>query len=306
MPNRFWWAIFFLLGILFLDRVVFADMTVFDFNQAPTSPRRHANNYVAVESYMQGLFGSDISVSRGTTAVTGIGNLGNTDMTLTGGFGSSINSPDAFLLSGKGRNSGLVLSFDSSPINSFAVDWEVFKKGTGIIIKADGVVIYQNLLTKSESKTGIMNHLAPVYFNSPVHTLEFIGLGKTRIGIDNLAVNIPLPANGSENQSSDFPLTDSGGGGETRGDKADGLEGTGNHKENGNGDSGAHTELSSAGNNGDPYPRGWNGNEDSSGSYQPNHQVPEPATFILFGLGLLVIRVGRIVKHIRRRQSTML
>jgi hypothetical protein len=290
MPNRFWWAIFFLLGILFLDRVLFAEMTLFDFNQTPTSPRRHANDYVSVESYMEGLFGSDITVSRGTTAVTGMGNL-----------------DDAFLLNGKGRNSALVLSFDSSPINSFAVDWEVFKKGTGIIIKADGVVIYQNLLTKSESKTGIMSHLASIYFNSPIHTLEFIGLGKTKIGIDNLAVNIPLPGNASKSQSSDSPLTDSGNGSETGGDKAGVLEGGGDNKKNRDGHSGAPIEFGEN-NNHDGYTDGSSRNHDEGGPYQAesNHQIPEPATFILFGLGLLAIRTGIIAKRIRRRQSTML
>jgi hypothetical protein len=297
MPNRFWWAIFFLLGILLLDRIVFAEMTLFDFNEVPTSPKRRANNYVAVESYMEGLFGSDITVSQGTTAVMGMGYLGTSD---------------AFLLNGKGRNSGLVLSFGSSPINSFAVDWEVFKKGTGIIIKADGVVIYQDLLTKSEKKTGIMDHLAPVYFGSPIHTLEFIGLGKTRIGIDNLAVNIPLPGNGSESQPSDSPFTDSGAGGETGGDEADGhkgggngFEGTGDNQEHGNGDSGAHTDFGSTGNNGDPYPRGWNGNRDSDGSSQSERQVPEPATSVLLGVGLLVIGTARVMRRITRASRTM-
>jgi hypothetical protein len=284
MPNRFWWAVFFLLGLILLDRVVFAEMTLFDFNQAPTSPKRRANNYIAIESYMEGLFGSDITVSQGTTAVMSMGYLGTSDMTLAGGLAPSISSPDALLLNGKGRNSGLVLSFGSSPIHSFAVDWEVFKKGTGLIIKADGVVIYENLLTKSERKTGIMDHLAPVYFDQPIHTLEFIGLGKTRIGIDNLAVNIPLPSNGSENPSSSFPFTDS--------------EGAADNQESGDDYSGAPKGFGGNGNQ-DGYPDGWNGDHDGGGPYRPvsERQVPEPSTFILLAVGLLAIRVGKFMSR---------
>ena len=119
---------------------------------------------MTIESYMEAVYGSDVSVARGAMAAVNVGNL---------------NSPDVFLVNGKGKNSALALSFGNSPINSFAVDWEVFRKGTGLTIKADGVVIFQDLLTKSEKKTGVSHHLATVFFDHPVHTLEFIGLGKS-------------------------------------------------------------------------------------------------------------------------------
>jgi hypothetical protein len=269
MHNRLSSAIFFLLGVLFLDRVAFAEMTLFDFNQVQPSSKRQANSYMTIESYMEGVYGSDISVARGAMAAAGMGNL---------------SSPDTFLVNGKGKNSALVLSFGSSPINSFAVDWDVFRKGTGIIIKADGVVIFQDLLTKSEKRSGVSDHLAPVFFDHPVHTLEFIGLGKSKIGIDNLAVNIPLPGEGSEDPSSGSPFTDSGGGGETGGNKATGFEGAKDKQENGiviEGKAAIIMAIEGAG----------NGNDNTGGPYRPESeaQVPEPATFILFGIGLLAI-----------------
>jgi hypothetical protein len=162
----------------------------------------------------------------------------------------------------------LVLSFGSSPINSFTLDWEVFRKGTGITIKADGVVIFQDLLTKSEKKTGVSDHLAPVFFDYPIHTLELIGLKKSKIGIDNLAVNIPQPKNDSGSKES----ADSGRPPKTPED------------------AGLHTESGEEGDYKDGYLGRW-GDSYDEGSHHFGGQVPEPATFILFGVGLLAIGI---------------
>jgi hypothetical protein len=48
---------------------------------------------------------------------------------------------------GEGKNSGIAVSFDAAAINSFAVDSQVFKRGTGISSRPKGVLIYQHLLT---------------------------------------------------------------------------------------------------------------------------------------------------------------
>jgi len=98
-----------------------------------------------------------------------------------------------YLKNGKGKNSGVSFSFDESPISSFAVDSQIFKKGTGFLIKADGVIVYQQMLTKTEKKSGIMPSIDPIFFYKPIHTLEFIGVNKSKIALDNLAVNFTLP-----------------------------------------------------------------------------------------------------------------
>jgi hypothetical protein len=231
---------------------------------------------MTIESYMEDLYGSHITVSQGTTAT--IGSLAASEMIFPGGLAPSVSSSDTFLLNGKGKNSGLTLSFGNSPINSFAVGWEVFKKGSGITIKADGVVIFQELLTKSQRKTGVSDYLAPIFFAHPIQTLEFIGVRKSKIGIDNLVVNITLPGDDSEDSSPASPFTDSGHGRETEGNKAGGFEGSGDGY------------LGRDGNH-NGYSEGWKGNKESGGPYRTDSeaQVPEPATFVLFAVGLLLM-----------------
>jgi hypothetical protein len=234
-------VLFLLITLLGPYRLAFGNgITLFDFNDLPTSRKHNGNNYSVIESYMESLYGSDITVSAGTTAAKGA---------------------DVLLQNGKGKNSGLAISFGASPINSFAVDWQVFKKGTGILIKVDGVVIYQDLLSKSEKKSGVADHLGPFFFDHPIHTLEFIGVKNSKIGIDNLSVNIPSPENGSGNLPEE-PWISQGGYGEEGGN------------ENG-------------------YPGGWGGSQDGGVALQtqPEAAVPEPPALILFGFGLISVAV---------------
>jgi hypothetical protein len=232
---------------------------------------------------MEELFGSDISVSRGTKPVGNMGSLGISDMNWGGSLGPSLYTPDVFLMSGKGRNSGLMLSFGNSPINSIAVDWEVFRKGAGIAIKADGVVIYQELLMKAQRKTGISGHLAPLFFNSPIHTLEFIGINKSKIGIDNLAINVPL-ADQTSGSFDPIVIAENGGDNEP-GNASHGQTGPGKRPP-------ADNKYT-----GDGQPDAWIGGPEKDHPYS-EHQIPEASTFVLFGIGLLMIRpLARAVSY---------
>jgi hypothetical protein len=80
MTTRFCSTVLFLLITLLMPyRLAFGDgITLFDFNDLPTSTRHHRNNYQAIESYMETLYGSDITVSHGTTVLLlfGLGNPG--------------------------------------------------------------------------------------------------------------------------------------------------------------------------------------------------------------------------------------
>jgi hypothetical protein len=259
LTARSCWSLFLLIVVLVLlvpDRGVLGDgLTLFDFNEIPTGRKHHRDNSIAIESYMTSVYGSEITVSRGTIGVSGF---------------------DAFLMNGRGMSSGVVISFGASPIDSLALNWQVFKRGAGIIIKADGVVIYQDLLSKSERKIGITGHLNPLFFDHPVHTLEFIGMRNSKIGLDNLKVNIPRPS-ASENQSSSSTMIiDSVDGfGDAGAKHAGGY--SGGREDGGRRNDGVDADLS-----------GWEGSQDVSWSsqFQTAARVSEPGSWVLLAIGL--------------------
>jgi len=180
MNSRLWSSLFSFLSIFFLcNQAVLAD-SLFDFDQI-NAPKKKSQHVAAIESYMERLYESEITVGPGAQIVKSSANPASTAT----GF-----SPSSAGYLKSGKNSAITLSFDASPITSFSVDSQVFKRGVGIAIKADGVIIYQHLLTKAERRSGIMQSIDPIFFDKPVHTIEFIGLKRTKIGIDNLEVNL--------------------------------------------------------------------------------------------------------------------
>jgi len=189
MKTSLWSSLFLLLSIFLFNHAVFAD-TFFDFDEINAGKKKTTHS-AAIDAYMERLYGSDITVGPRAQVVNGLGNRGH-------GAARSIAPSDSYLQNGKGKNSAITLSFDASPISSFSVDSQVFRRGVGIIIKADGVMIYQHLLTKAEKRSGIMDSIDPIFFDKPIHTLEFIGINKTKIGIDDLAVNLDLASTSSE------------------------------------------------------------------------------------------------------------
>ncbi len=72
---------------------------------------------------------------------------------------------------------------------------------------ADGVVINQHILSKSQRKTGLAGHQNAYFFDTPVHTLQFVGVNKKSFAIDNLVINIPLDEGGAIPSGSGFGLT---------------------------------------------------------------------------------------------------
>src|SRR4030095_4900956 len=158
-------CLFFLVALLH-NRLAFAER-FFDFDEI-SAPKKTTLHSAVVQSYVERIYGSDVTVASRTEVAN-----------------------NSSLKNGKGKNSGILLSFDAVPISSFSVDSQVFKRGVGFLFKADGVVIYQHLLTKVERRTGIMESIDPVFFDKPVYRLEFVGINNSKVGTDNLVVNIP-------------------------------------------------------------------------------------------------------------------
>jgi hypothetical protein len=189
LPTSLWSSLFLILSIILFNNAVFAE-TFFDFDGINSSKKKTMQS-AAIDAYMERLYGSDVTVGSRAQVTNGLGNRGRAASPLSA-------ASDSYLKNGKGKNSGVSLSFDASPISSFSVDSQVFRRGVGLLVKADGVIVYQHLLTKAEKRSGIMESIDPIFFDKPIHTLEFVGINKTKIAIDDLTVNLDLAATSPE------------------------------------------------------------------------------------------------------------
>ena len=172
-----------LLALFLLHAPATFGGTFFDFNEI-TTPKNKKLQSTAIDEYMDRAYGSNVSM--GPRAQIG---RSSEDTNVRS---ASSNQPNLYVKNGKGKNSGVSFSFGTAPISSFGVDSQIFRKGSGFLIKADGAIVYQHVLTKTEKQSGLAGRIDPIFFDKPVHTLEFIGLKKSKIGIDNLAVNFTL------------------------------------------------------------------------------------------------------------------
>ena len=150
---------------------------MFDFDDVAPSSRQSAGG-PQIEVYMEGLYGSNVTVSQKTSAVRGASILDPADL------------DNSYLQLGKGKRAqAIVIHFDDDPIDSFSIDFKLFKKAKNFSIYADGELISLDALSKAEKKKG-MSGQKTIFFDTPVHTLEFVGKKKS-FAIDNLVVDLP-------------------------------------------------------------------------------------------------------------------
>jgi hypothetical protein len=140
--------------------------TLFDFEGAP-----YLGGPAAIESYMEGVYGSDITVSNGIVG-NGI---------IPGPLG-----PDHYIQAGPswGMHS-IDISFNVVPITSVSFDWGV--EVDAFHAYADGVEFFTEGWSLWAS-----GHSAPIIFASPVTTLRFTNSNLGEIEVDNLHVT-PVP-----------------------------------------------------------------------------------------------------------------
>jgi PEP-CTERM motif len=186
MPKILIRTLLFFLTVLFFEPSAFANsMVLFDFDEI-SSQSKKGIKAADIEAYMEGLFGADLSVSQNTTAIRS----GENSLNLLQSSSAGLN--DGYLKVGKGKGAGIIIDFGDNPIDSFSIDFRMFKNAKNFAILADGVVINQQALSKAERKAGLAGHQSDFFFDTPVHTLQFIGLRKKSFAIDNLVINIPL------------------------------------------------------------------------------------------------------------------
>ncbi|HKY08328.1 MAG TPA: hypothetical protein VJQ55_08805, partial [Candidatus Binatia bacterium] len=141
--------------------------TVFDFDDIQPTTKKKGANAAAVEAYMEGLYGSNLTVSSRTNAVRGQNFYGAADLSRAG--------VNAYLTAGKGKGpAGFTIDFGDNPIDSFSVDFKLFKKAKKFAIFADGELINLQTLTKAQRKQGMVGEQT-LFFDDPVHTLQFVG-----------------------------------------------------------------------------------------------------------------------------------
>lgn len=211
-----------LCAVITLFRTTGAEASiVFDFNTLPAGTLS-VTGPDDIESYMEGIYLSDITVKLGArtqkarieSLPTGI-YLGNSDgapdrHSYPWAPYSHPNPKDTFLINRwdatsllPGERDRIVIIFEDVPITSVEFDWEIFPvtisgASADITFKADGVTItpfFPYALSGPDKPLGDLGHFTYV-FDHPVSMLEFIDWTDAPIGIDNLEVT-KLPAPGS-------------------------------------------------------------------------------------------------------------
>jgi len=127
-------------------------------------------------------YGSSLSVSSKTTAVRGASFYNSL---------SGLAVDNSYLTVGKGKGAPTItIDFGDNPIDSFSVDFKLFKKAKSFSILADGELINHQTLSKAQRKTGLSGQ-STFFFDAPVHSLQFVGSKKKSFAIDNLLIDIP-------------------------------------------------------------------------------------------------------------------
>src|SRR5687768_2651244 len=157
---------------------------LFDFDHIESTSRKRVSG-ADIEIYMEELYGSGLSVSRKATAVHGSNIYGSANLS-----GAPVDN--SYLTGGKGKGApAIVINFGDNPIDSFSVDFKLFKKAKKFSIFADGELINVQTLNKAQRKTGLSGQQSAFFFDTPVHTLQFVGSKKKSFAIDNLVVDLP-------------------------------------------------------------------------------------------------------------------
>jgi hypothetical protein len=166
-----------------------ASTVVFDFDDIQATSKKGVSG-AAIEIYMEGQYGSGLSVSPKATAVRGAPFYGSDSL-------SGLAVDNSYLTVGKGKGAPTItIDFGDNPIDSFSVDFKLFRKAKSFSILADGELINHQTLSKAQRKKGLSGHQSAYFFDTPVQSLQFVGSKKKSFAIDNLVVNLPSDFDG--------------------------------------------------------------------------------------------------------------
>lgn len=203
--------------VLFVCLPAFASATevLFDFNDLASGIESDESD--AIETYMELLYGSDITLSDGAKTRKSRVEDRPSGMYLGNSDGATGRGPcpvdqntapchpdpkDTFLINDWSEEyDRFSITFEEEPISGFEVDWEIFPvtrngQAADITILADEEEIFFSELLGADKELGDLGHFS-YSFNAPVHTLEFIDWRDAPIGIDNLRVRRDMPVPGT-------------------------------------------------------------------------------------------------------------
>jgi hypothetical protein len=157
-----------------LSTIAYGSVTLFNFDVLPAG-----TNAAGIESYMEGLYGSDITVMNAL--------IGTIDPQL---------GPDSYMVNVtpvSGGKNWFTISFNEVPITSMSFDWKRLRDD--FYAEADGTIVFSNTGTPG-SASGFSG---PIVFASPVTELYFHDSDRGYVAIDNLTVASipPIPAPGA-------------------------------------------------------------------------------------------------------------
>ena len=174
-----------LVAIVFGWPVQATSTVLFDFDHIQATSKKGVGG-ADIEIYMEGQYGSGLSVSPKATALRGAPFYGSDSL-------SRVAVDNSYLTVGKGKGAPTItIDFGDNPIDSFSVDFKLFKKAKSFSIVADGELINRQTLSKAQRKTGLSGHQSAYFFDTPVHSLQFVGSKKKSFAIDNLVVDLPF------------------------------------------------------------------------------------------------------------------
>jgi hypothetical protein len=156
-----------ILGAIFAGSA--AGAVVFDFEGAPLD-----GGAGEIETYMEGLYGSGITVVGGTVRDS-----------LGGGFSAPLGDDQYVMACDDCASSSISISFDDMAITSASFDYGVVS--SSFYVLADGATIFGRAWRDWGS-----GNTGPISFGSPVTTLAFMSDSPGEIEIDNLVVT-PVP-----------------------------------------------------------------------------------------------------------------
>ena len=174
-----------LVAIMFGWPVQATSTVLFDFDHIQATSKKGVSG-ADIEIYMEGQYGSGLSVNPKATAVRGTPFYGSDSL-------SGVAVDNSYLTVGKGKGAPTItIDFGDNPIDSFSVDFKLFKKAKSFSILSDGELINRQTLSKRQRKTGLSGHQNAYFFDTPVHSLQFVGSKKKSFAIDNLVVDLPF------------------------------------------------------------------------------------------------------------------